>query len=254
MQPEIHLFGLTLQTFGLLFAGAFLASGIVVAKRLGELGKPKDWAYEMVLAAVVGGVVGARGYYLVEHYDEVKNDLIGTIFSGSGLVWYGGLIGGAVAVLLWAYWRGIAGLVLLDLTAPALAIGYAVGRVGCQVSGDGDYGTASDLPWAMAYPNGSVPIDEEVHPTPIYESLAMALVAWLLWQWRDTVQPGVLFAAYLTLAGIERFLVEFIRRNDEVWAGLTLPQFESIGLIVVGLVWLGLVKRGNGLVVNKTQA
>ena len=95
-----------------------------------------------------------------------------------------------------------------------LAIGYAIGRVGCQLSGDGDYGMHSDLPWAMAYPDGTVPTTDEVHPTPVYETLAMGIVALVLWRLRDRFAPGVLFGLYLMIAGIERFLVEFIRRND----------------------------------------
>ena len=110
-----------------------------------------------------------------------------------------------MAVLLWARYRDFLGLALLDLCAPALAIGYAVGRIGCQLSGDGDYGVASDLPWAMAYPDGTVPTTEEVHPTPVYESLAMGLVAWVLWRLRNSFRPGILFALYLVLAGLNAF-------------------------------------------------
>ena len=129
----------------------------------------------MGFAALAGGIVGSRVYFIVQNYDSVKDDLLGKLFSGAGLVWYGGAIGGALAVLLWAHWRGFLGLALLDLCAPALALGYAIGRCGCQLSGDGDYGKAWDGPWAMSYPDGTVPTDETVHPTPIYETLAMGL-------------------------------------------------------------------------------
>ena len=98
MYPEIHIGPVTLQTFGLMFAFAFLAAGALIWKRLGEIGKPPDWAYEMGFAALVGGVVGSRVYFLVQNYSEVKHDLLGNLFSGSGLVWYGGAIGGALAV------------------------------------------------------------------------------------------------------------------------------------------------------------
>ena len=159
-----------------MFALGFIAAGALIAKRLPELGKPADWAYEMAFAALVGGVIGSRIYFIVENYDQVKDDLVGNLFSGSGLVWYGGAIGGAIAVLLWARYRGFLGLVLLDVCAPALAIGYAIGRIGCQLSGDGDYGKAWDGPWAMAYPDGTVPTDHTVHPTPVYETVAMCLL------------------------------------------------------------------------------
>jgi phosphatidylglycerol:prolipoprotein diacylglycerol transferase len=127
---------------------------------------------------------------------------------------------------------------LLDAAAVPLAIGYAVGRIGCQLSGDGDYGVASDLPWAMAYPEGTVATTEEVHPTPVYETLAMGTVAIVLWRLRDRLAPGGLFALYLVLAGIERLLIELIRRNDSVVAGLTLAQLVSIAMIAAGSAWL----------------
>jgi len=247
VRPELDLLGLPIKTFGLLFALAFLACGLVVGRRLRELGKPADWTYEMAFAALVGGIVGARAYWIVQNYDEVQDDLLGSLFSGSGLVWYGGLIGGAIGVVLWARMRGMLGLRLLDLGAPGLALGYAIGRAGCQVSGDGDYGDSSSLPWAMPYPDGTVPTTQDVHPTPIYESVAMGLVALWLWRRRDAYRPGVLFAFYLVLAGLERFLVEFIRRNDLTSLGVTVPALESLGLAVAGAVWLLLASRRGGL-------
>ena len=247
MKPEIHLLGISIKTFGLAFALGFLACGLVVARRLRELGKPVDWAYEIVFAALIGGIVGARGYYLIQNYSQVKHDLVGSIFSGTGLVWYGGAIGGAIGVIAWMRWRHALELWMLDMCATALALGYAIGRIGCQVSGDGDYGIASSLPWAMGYPHGTVPTPPgvTVQPTPIYETVAMCLLAYMLWWLRDRVRPGVVFALYLALSGLERFLVEFIRRNSEVLAGLTAPQLESLGLMVIGLLWLAaLVRRG----------
>jgi phosphatidylglycerol---prolipoprotein diacylglyceryl transferase len=241
--PEIDIGPLTLQTFGICFAAAFLAAGAVVWRRLDELGKPVDWAYEMGFAALIGGLVGARLNFVIENYDSVKDDLLGNIFTGSGLVWYGGAIGGAVAVLLWAWWRGFLSLALLDVAAPALAIGYAIGRCGCQLSGDGDYGKDWDGPWAMAYPDGTEPIDTPVHPTPVYETLAMGLVALVLWQLRDRLTNGLLFALYLLLSGTERFLVEFVRRNDDVALSLTQAQLISLVMMIAGAVWLLLAFR-----------
>ncbi|HEU4944468.1 MAG TPA: prolipoprotein diacylglyceryl transferase family protein [Solirubrobacterales bacterium] len=246
MYPEIDIGPLTLQTFGLMFALAFLAAGALIAKRLKELGKPVDWAYEIGFAALIGGIVGSRLYFVVENYDSVKDDLIGNLLSGSGLVWYGGAIGGALAVLLWAWYRDFLGFKLLDLAAPALALGYAIGRCGCQLSGDGDYGKAWDGPWAMSYPDGTVPTDQAVHPTPVYETLAMGLGAWLLWQLRDRFRAGILFAIYLVYAGTERFLVEFLRRNEEAALGLTTAQLESLGMMLAGAVWIAVVKRRHG--------
>jgi phosphatidylglycerol:prolipoprotein diacylglycerol transferase len=233
VQPEIHIGPLELKTFGICFALGFLASGLIISRRFRELGKPADWTYEMVFAALIGGLVGSRLDYVIQNWDKVSGDLLGNIISGSGLVWFGGLVGGAIAVILWARWRGFLGWQLLDTAAVPLAVGYAIGRIGCQLSGDGDYGTASDLPWAMSYPEGTVPTTDEVHPTPVYETLAMGLAGAVLWQLRDRFAPGVLFGIYLMVAGVERFLIEFIRRNDEVVAGLT--QAQLISLVLLGL-------------------
>jgi phosphatidylglycerol:prolipoprotein diacylglycerol transferase len=233
VQPEIHIGPLELKTFGICFALAFLVSGLIIGRRFRELGQPADWAYEMVFASLVGGLVGSRVDFILQNWDDVSDDILGSIFSGSGLVWFGGLVGGALGAVLWARWRRWLGWQLFDLAAVPLAVGYAVGRVGCQLSGDGDYGVASDLPWAMAYPDGTVPTTEEVHPTPVYETLAMGLAGLVLWRLRDRFAPGVLFGIYLIIAGIERFLIEFIRRNDDVVAGLT--QAQLIALVLLGI-------------------
>jgi phosphatidylglycerol:prolipoprotein diacylglycerol transferase len=186
---------------------------------------------------------------LIEHFSQAKNDLLGSVFSGTGLVWYGGAIGGAIGVIGWMRWRHALELRMLDMCATALALGYAIGRIGCQVSGDGDYGIRSSLPWAMGYPHGTVPTPPgvRVQPTPIYETVSMCLVASLLWWLRDRVRPGVIFALYFLLSGLERFLVEFIRRNSEVLAGLTAPQLESLALMVIGAAWLATLLRGGGV-------
>ena len=247
VQPEIEIGPLTLQTFGICFALAFLAAGALVARRLKVLDKPPDWAYEMTFAALVGGIVGARLDFVIQNWDDVSGDVVGNIFSGGGLVWFGGALGGALGVVLWAWRRKMLGLGLLDLAAPALALGYAIGRIGCQVSGDGDYGEDWDGPWAMAYPEGTEPIDTPVHPTPIYETLAMGLVALVLWRWRERFAPGILFAIYLVLAGTERFLVELIRRNDAVVAGLTTAQLLSLAMVAAGAAWLVVKARRDGL-------
>ncbi len=238
MQPEIEIGPLELQTFGICFAAAFIGAGALIWRRFGELGRPVDWAYEMGFAGLLGGIVGARLNYLLEHWDDVSDDVLGNFLSGSGLTWYGGAIGGGLAVCAWAWWRGYLGTELLDVAAAALALGYAIGRIGCQLSGDGDYGQEWDGPWAMAYPDGTVPIDEEVHPTPIYETLAMGGVAYLLWRLRNGLTGGRLFALYLLLAGIERLLVEFIRRNEDVALGLTEAQLFSVVMIAAGAAWL----------------
>ena len=253
MNPELHIGGATIQTFGICFALAFIGAGAIIGRRFRELGDPVDWSYELAFSALLGGLVGARLDYIVENWHETSHDLFGSLFSGGGLVWYGGLIGGTIGVVLWAWWRGWLGPRLLDLCAPALAVGYAIGRIGCQLSGDGDYGRPSHLPWAMAYPDGTLPTTRRVQPTPVYETLAMGIVAALLWQLRDRYRPGALFALYLVLAGVERLLVEFIRRNHHVFAGLTIPQLFSIAMIAAGGGWLA-AQRGSLVAAPAVQA
>lgn len=248
MLRSIDVFGLELQTFGIFFALNFLCWAAVVAKRLKEIGKPVDWAYEILFAALIGGLVGARGYFLLQNWDEVSHDLLGNLFSGAGLIWYGGLVGGVIAVLLWAWWRDFLSLQLVDMAAVGLPLGYAIGRIGCQISGDGDYGMASSLPWAMGYPDGAVPTAPgvEVQPTPLYETLSMGLFAFVLWRLRDRFKTGTLFGIYLIGAGIERFLVEFARRNESVVGFMTAAQVESLVMFAVGIVWLLVMRSRYG--------
>jgi phosphatidylglycerol---prolipoprotein diacylglyceryl transferase len=243
MQPEIHLGPLTIQTFGICFAVGFLVAAGIIGRRFRELGEPPEWTWELTFAVMIGGLVGSRLDFMLENWDDVKGDLVGNIFSGTGLVWYGGVVGGALGAVLWARRRRWLGWQLPDLACIPLAMGYAIGRVGCQVSGDGDYGTHSDLPWAMSYPHGTVPTTDTVHPTPIYETLAMGLVAMLLWHLRDRLTGGRLFALYLVLAGTERFLVEFIRRNEVIALGLTWAQLLSLAMIAGGVALAAHVRR-----------
>jgi phosphatidylglycerol:prolipoprotein diacylglycerol transferase len=238
VQPELNLFGITLQTFGLMLGIGFVVCGLLTARYLREIGKPVDWAYEFIFAAIVGGLAGARLWWIVEHWDTAQDDLLGSLFTGAGLTFYGGALGGAIAVLGWSRYRGWFDGRTFDQGAAPLAAGYAIGRIGCQLAGDGDYGVEWDGPWAMAYPEGTVPIEETVHPTPVYETIAMGLVTVLLWHWRHRFHPGNLFALWAVLAGLERFLVEFIRRNDEVLAGLTQPQLISIAMMIAGVAWI----------------
>ena len=243
MRPEIELGPLTLQTFGLCFAAAFLACGVLVGTRLRELRKPVDWAYEAVLAAFAGGIVGARIDYLLQNPAAFEADPVGATFGGTGLVFFGGLVGGIAGVAVWARWRRFLTWELADVAGMAVPLGYTVGRVGCQVSGDGDYGEASDLPWAMSYPEGTVPTDVAVHPTPVYESLLMGIATLVLWRLRDRVRPGTIFGLYLVIAGVERFLVEFIRRNDPALIGLTVAQLFAVLSVAAGAVLLA--RRGS---------
>ena len=176
MQPEIDLFGLAIKTFGLAFGLSFvLLCGALLARRLQELGKPVDWAYEIIFAGLVGGLSARALWYVADNLDELSDD-----FLGDAVRRLGARPGTAVRsaaprrCCAWACAQATCQRRRCWTCARrALALGYAGGRVGCQVSGDGDYGKPWDGPWAMAYPDGVVPTDEKVHPTPIYETLAM---------------------------------------------------------------------------------
>jgi len=126
---------------------------------------------------------------------------------------------------------------MLDLASPAAAIGYGVGRLGCLVSGDGDYGIPTSLPWGMSFPHGLVPTTQRVHPTPIYELLGALLITWILWRRGGPDRPapmGQITGEYLILSGVARFLVEFIRINPRILWGMTNAQLASLGSVVFG--------------------
>jgi len=232
MRPVLFELGpFEANSWGLMVAVALLLAGVVLRSELERLAHRGETAYTLVLGAAIGGLIGARLYWLAEHAGEAS---LLESFSGAGFTWYGGVLGGAGAVLLVARVRQVPLTALLGASAPALALGYAVGRIACQLAGDGTYGVASDLPWAMSYPNGEVPTTDRVHPTPVYETLASLLIFWALWRLRRQWEPLRLFSAYLLLAGAERFLVELIRRNDEVLLGLTQPQLFGAATVLAG--------------------
>ena len=233
----------TFYSWGLMAALGVVFAGLFLAIDLRQRGLDPSNAVEIVLAAAIGGFIGARVYYVVEHWGERGEGLI----SGSGLVWYGGVAGGVIAVILVALWRRIPLGTMANAAAAPLALAYVIGRIGCQLAGDGDYGRATDLPWGMAYPDGTVPTTQIVHPTPVYESIAMLVVFWVLWRMRGRLTaPWSLFGLYLVLGGIERLLVEFVRATPVAFAGLTNAQLISVALIIIGvpLVWRGIRQGG----------
>jgi phosphatidylglycerol:prolipoprotein diacylglycerol transferase len=208
----------------------------------------------------VAGVVGARLFHILEHLDSFAADPLDMIFSRSGLSIFGGLIMGTVAGVVFIRRWNLPPRPLLDAAAPAMMLGYAIGRVGCQVSGDGDWGIASNLAlkpdwlpvwtWAQTYTNNIVGIPiaaPGVYPTPMYETL-MALACFaLLWAIRrHPFRAGWLFSVYLLLAGIERLLIEQIRVNPVFDLGLvhaTQAEIIASALILVGLAGLAALSR-----------
>jgi phosphatidylglycerol---prolipoprotein diacylglyceryl transferase len=246
MWPVILELGpIRLYSFGLMAALAFLAGSQLLRLELNRRGYPEGSWSNFAVGALLGGFVGARVNYLVTHLAEFRQNPIGSTFSGSGLVWYGGLVGGILVAWFLNRRTKRTFLELSDAFAPALTVAYMLGRVGCFVSGDGDYGKPSNVPWAMAFPHGIVPTTDRVHPTPIYEILMCAPILWLLWRTRHRAWPaGKQFGLYLALTGIERFVVEFWRRNPPEALGLTTAQWFGIGAVAFG-VWLFLRQPGS---------
>jgi phosphatidylglycerol:prolipoprotein diacylglycerol transferase len=240
MYPVLfHFFGVPVESFWAAVFVGFLAALFVALSELKRQGHDPGAAYDLILWAYVGGFVGARLFLIVTAWDQFQRDPLGVLLSGSGWVWQGGLIGGAIAVAVTARRLGLPFGDVADLAGPCLSLGQAIGRVGCQLAGDGDYGVATALPWGMSYPNGVVPTAERVHPTPVYEAVLYLLIFAILWRQRRRPHPsGSLFAQYLLLTGAARCAVEFVRRNPVVGLGLTIAQWISLASMAIGAAWL----------------
>ena len=251
MVPVLVTIGpLTIYSFGAMMALGFLVSGYVVSVEFARRGLDPEDAWSIVLWAAVGGIAGSRLLAILADWRTFVLHPIGSIFSGSGFVWYGGLIGGFVSVTIFLRRRSIPWLVGVDSIAPALAIGQAIGRIGCQVAGDGDWGKPTSLPWGMQYPNAIVgwgawlrdsglPVETRVHPAPVYETLAYSAIFCLLWSLRRRELPdGSLLWIYFVTSSIARFAIESVRVEPVVAAGLTQAQWIAIGLFAAGVVLL----------------
>src|SRR5690349_3093646 len=215
------------------------AAGWALGREFARRGLEERLAWDAVVFGSLGGLVGARLWVIVESWPAFLDAPFRYLFSGGGLAWYGGFAGGAIALTLFFRRHSIRWIDGADAVAPALALGHAIGRIGCQVAGDGDWGAETKLPWGMTYPYAVVgwnyPPGVRVHPTPIYEMLAYLAVFATLWRTRHREEPsGRQFARYLTLAGLARFLVEFVRINPRVLLGLTVAQLVSLALVVIG--------------------
>ena len=248
MYPYLLEIGpITIASFGAMVALGFLAALYVLNRDLKRKGLDEELGSTLVTTGMVGGLVGAKLYFVIFETPPDRDwaEIFDLIFSGYGLTWYGGFAVAAAAVV-WQIRRHGAPLgSVADSVGIALALGYAIGRIGCQLAGDGDYGVPTDLPWAMAYPNGVVPTLEKVHPAPVYETLLHLGIAALLWGTRTQIQmPGMAFSLYLVLAGLARLSVEFIRLNPRVLWGLSEAQLISIACIIIGLALAAKLRRG----------
>jgi len=248
---------LEITGYGIMMMVGFLVGGWLITLELRRRGLREDYAAEITIAAVIGGVIGAKLWYVALTGDP------GALLSRGGLVWYGGLLGGSLAVVLNGWRLRVPIRWTAHLVAPSLAAAYALGRVGCFLVND-DYGRPTTLPWGMRFREGlppstaenlqslfRIPIPEGVHPTTVmavhptqlYETLAMLIAFAILWRLRKRAWgTGALFGVYLIFAGVERFLVEFVRAKDDRFLGaFTIAQLTSLILVVIGLiVWLRL--------------
>jgi phosphatidylglycerol---prolipoprotein diacylglyceryl transferase len=222
-----------ITSFGVLVAlGAFVGM-LVFQRELRRGGMPED-AMNAAVAGVLGGLAGAKVIWAIEFRGTAP--FLDLLLSRGGLSWFGGLAGGLAVGLTSLRFYRVPLVRGLAAASPALALGHAIGRLGCFMVGD-DYGRPSTLPWAVAFPKGLPPTDVPVHPTQLYEMAALVIVAWMLMRWRRQGVPDpVVLARYLMFAGAIRFAIEFVRVNAPVLGPLTLAQLWSMGLVAAGAV------------------
>jgi phosphatidylglycerol:prolipoprotein diacylglycerol transferase len=249
MIPYLHLGPLALPTFGLMVAtGLFVASYILQADFRRR--KIRADAFLVIGIAGLAGIAGARLYHVLESPAEFFSDPWPQLISRFGFAWFGGFLGGFTALLILARREKIPTLTFLDACSPAAAVGYAIGRIGCLLSGDGDYGIRTSLPWGMSFPNGVVPTTERVHPTPLYEFFIWLVIAWLLWRigahvLQQNESAGLVFSAYLILTGISRFLIEIVRLNSRSFFGMSNAQAASVVSVVLGVILWFFLRRAS---------
>jgi phosphatidylglycerol:prolipoprotein diacylglycerol transferase len=250
MYPFIHFGHFSIGTFGLCLWLASVCACWTLYRNFQRNGIDAD-AVGVAAYTTVGGVVGAKLWHVLEDPTLLMHQPLQVLFDRAGFAWFGGLLVG-IAVLLWQGRQAkIGGLAMLDLASPAVAVGYGVGRLGCLISGDGDYGKPTNLPWGMSFPNGLVPTTQRVHPTPIYELLVALVIAAYLWRRGAKsgrrLPVGQITGEYLVLSGVARFLVEFIRINPPIYWGMTNAQVASLGSVVAGILLMLWARRHSAI-------
>lgn len=257
--------GFKVTSFGVMIALSFLAAGWLLARELKHRQMDPEAAWDLAGWAAICGILGAKLYYLVLHFDETALDPWAALLSRSGLVWYGGLIGGALGVLFRLHQLKLPVWKVADSVAPALALGYAIGRVGCFLVGD-DYGGPTNAPWGVAFPEGAPPSTAanlrafgvevpagvpdtavlSVHPTQLYETGMTLVILALLVRLRPRLAstPGQLFFVWLALAGVERFIVEIFRAKDDRLLGMfSVAQLISVLLVATAAAFYVTLRR-----------
>jgi phosphatidylglycerol---prolipoprotein diacylglyceryl transferase len=247
MYPVLFKLGpVTIYSLGLLWALGALAALWILRLELKRYGYDPDIAASVVFAAAIAGLLGARLFFILEEWESFTRAPFDFIFSGAGFSWYGGLFAGALGAV-WIFDKHKLRLPqAADISAPALALGYAIGRIGCFLAGDATWGKVTDVPWAMVFPNAVAgwadpltgvpyPPGVKVHPTQLYELVQSLFVFAILWNLRKkSYPPGMIFYLYLVLAGSMRFIVEFWRANPIVGLGMTEYQWISLVLVILG--------------------
>ncbi|HWA92961.1 MAG TPA: prolipoprotein diacylglyceryl transferase family protein [Terracidiphilus sp.] len=247
MLPYIHIpfWPHQIPTFGLMLWVAAVAAAFILDRGF-KRGRIDADAAGMVAIAVVAGIVGAKLWHVLDTPLEFREEGWAVLWDSAGFAWFGGLVFGVGALLLQGWRAGIGAVRTLDLAAPAAAVGYGVGRIGCFLSGDGCYGVATKMPWGMAFPNGIEPTlpGVRVQPTPLFEMAANILIGVYLWIRGAKNRPtGWILGEYLVLSGLARFLVEFIRRNPKILWGLSNAQLASLGSVAAGIILIAWAAR-----------
>lgn len=251
MLPFIQIGPVAIATFGLMVAVALLAAAYILQADFQRRGIKAD-AFLIIGIAGLAGIAGARLYHVLESPWEFFADPWPQLFSRYGFAWFGGFLGGFAALLILGRRYKIPLLEFLDACSPAAAVGYAIGRIGCLLAGDGDYGIPTSLPWGMSFPHGVVPTTQRVHPTPVYEFIAWMVIAWFLWRWgakrlsTGAKTRGTIFCGYLIFTGIARFLVEMIRINPRSFFGMSNAQAASVASVLLGVVLWWWARAGAG--------
>jgi phosphatidylglycerol:prolipoprotein diacylglycerol transferase len=256
---EFHVGPLTVTGFGIMMMLAFVLAGWAIQLELRRRGLDEEFAADIVIGGVIGGLVGAKLWYVALTGESP--------FSRGGFVWYGGFVGGVLGVVFNSWRRRVPIPFTAEIVAPALTLGYAIGRVGCFLVGD-DYGIPTSVPWAVKFPHGlpattvanlmqfhvhfppgtDPALIVAVHPTQVYETTLMLLATAWLWKHRDHGHAlGWLFGCYLVIAGLERLLIEFLRaKDDRVLGPFTIAQAASVGLVLVGIYVLRRLQAPTG--------
>jgi phosphatidylglycerol:prolipoprotein diacylglycerol transferase len=238
----IPIINFPISSFGVMMAVAFLVGSWITARRMAEEGLDPDLATTVLIYVMLGGIFGSKLYYAIDVSLRSGVPFATLFFARDGITWYGGLLVGTAVGAIGCRIHGLPVKTMADCTAVAVAVGQALGRVGCFLVGD-DYGRPSSVPWAVAFPKGAPPTEETVHPTQLYEVAWLLPVAALLWSRRR--RSPFLFGEYLVANGLGRLVIENWRVNPKVALGLTEPQWIGLALIVAGASgWLYYQRRG----------